>query len=150
MTLESLEIVDVRRIDDATATQRRRRHDDRIRERRAFDRAERLPSGATERRRHVFDNDRGQNFLTDVAPSTPPLDVDDRGHNREKSATYDISECFGRTLFAPLERDQHSRVERERHAAFRRLFLGEATACHSASIRSMASEVSGGMPYFSK
>ena len=110
----------------------------------------RLPGRATERRRHVFDDDGRQDLFSNVAPSAPPFDVDDRRHDRKKPAAYDISKRFCCALLAPLERDQHSGIECERHAAFRRLFLGEVIPCHSASIRSMASALSGGTPYLSK
>jgi len=150
MPLKLLEIVQIRRVDDTAASECGGRHDHGVRERCTFDGTERLASSATQPRWHVFDDDGGEYLLTDVTSRAPPLDVDDGRHDRQETAAYDIAECFRRSLLAPLERDEHSSIKGECHAARRRFFLGALTPCHSASILSIASALSGGTRYFSK
>src|SRR6185312_9030129 len=87
--------------------------------------------------------------LTNRSPSAPPFDVDDGWNDREEAPADNGPHRLGRPQFAPLERNEHAGVERERHAARRRRFFG-ASPRHSASMRSIASSSSGGMPYFSK
>src|SRR5207302_451025 len=77
------------------------------------------------------------------------LGVDDRRNDRQQAASNDRAQSFRRASLAPLQRDQHSGVESERHAARRRRFFGVSPR-HSASTRSIASSSSGGTPYLSK
>src|SRR5262249_28269091 len=100
--------------------------------------------------RHILDDDHGEDLLANVGAAAPPLGVDDGRNDRQEATPNDRPHRLGRSGLAPLERNQHPRVEREGHAPRRRRASFGAPPRHSAAIRASAASSSGGTPYFSK
>src|SRR5579859_638675 len=150
VSLQSREIIGVVRVNDSAATQCCRRHHDGIGQRCTAYRTEGFTGSTTKARRHSLDEHGVEDLFAIVVATSPPFDMDGRRNNAQKTPSHDGAEGFpGRTL-APLQRNEHSRVEGERHAARRRFFLGAPSPRQSASMRSAVSSSSGGIAYFSK